>query len=451
MPTVSELLARAVAHHRSRQLAQAQELYGQVLHLDANNPDALHLSGVIFRDAGKLDVAVQMISRAIGANGRFAPSHVNLAEALRRCGRLDEALAAAERGLEVDPLFADAHTTRAAVLQSQGRTDEALREYTRAIELDPSLVDAHYNRAWIWLAAGDYARGWPEFEWRWKKPEFHQPPMARPRWDGSPLAGRTLLVQSEQGLGDTLQFIRYVRLLQAQGHNVLCVAQSPLVPLLRTSGIPNVFPPNVPLPHFDVHAPLLSLPYLLKTTVETVPAAMPYLSARTDLASHWRNRLGEIGGFTIGIHWQGNPNSPHEPRRSMRLANFESLARPGASLISLQKGFGVEQIPDASERFPLVDLSAQLDEANGPFMDTAAIMTALDLVVTSDTVTAHLAGALGARVWVPLAHESDWRWMHARSDTPWYPTMRLFRQSAPGDWAGVFERMAAELDALLGH
>lgn len=448
MTTPEEILDQGIEHHRAGRFGQAQALYQQVLQLDVEHPDAWHLLGVILRDTGQLDDAVHCLSEAIKLRDDVSSFHVNLAEALRRQGRLDVALAAAERGVAVDPAFSDAHATLAAVFQSLRRFDDALAEYDRAVELNPTRVDPHYNRAWIWLSRGDYARGFPEYEWRWQRPDFERSRFAGPRWDGSPLAGRTLAVECEQGLGDTIQFIRYVLLLRELGNRAIVASQPQVVQLLRDSGISDVFALGAPLPEYHAHIGLLSLPGLLGTTLSSVPAQVPYLSARADLVMQWRNKLAEIQGFKIGIHWQGNPNSPHEPGRSMPLAHFEHLAHDGVSLISLQKGFGVEQIPAANKRFRVIEFGAELDERSGPFTDTAALMQNLDLVVTSDTVTAHVAGALGVPVWVALGFDCDWRWMHSRGDSPWYPTMRLFRQAQPGQWGEVFERMGAEIGRL---
>jgi Tfp pilus assembly protein PilF len=446
--TPDDILNHGIEHHRAGRFAQAQAVYQEVLRLDPRQPDAWHLLGVILRDAGQLDDAVHCITEAIKLRADVSSYHVNLAEALRRQGHHDLSLAAAERGVAVDGEFSDAHATLAAVFQSLRRFDDALVEYDRAVELNPTRVDPHYNRAWIWLSRGDYARGFPEYEWRWQRPDFERSRFSGPRWDGSPLAGRTLVVECEQGLGDTIQFIRYVLLLREMAVRVIVVSQPQLVQLLRESGISDVFAPGTPLPEFHAHIGLISLPGLLGTTLSSVPAQVPYLSARADLVEQWRNKLAEMRGFKIGIQWQGNPNSPHEPGRSMPLAHFEHLAREGVSLISLQKGFGVEQIPAANKQFRVIEFGAELDERSGPFMDTAAVMQNLDLVVSSDTVTAHLAGALGRPVWVALAFDADWRWMHLREDSPWYPTMRLFRQSQPGQWSDVFERMGAELRKL---
>jgi tetratricopeptide (TPR) repeat protein len=420
-----------------------------VLQADPTNADALHLMGVLATRVGKYELAVNFISHAIRMQGKHPAFHVNLSDALQRWGRNTDALAAARQAVRLEPTYAEGHNSVGSVSKSLGRLDEALAAFTRAIDIQGDYVDAHYNRALLRISLGDFSRGWDEYEWRWKRPNFHQPPLPKPRWDGSPLAGRMLLVQCEQGLGDTIQFIRYVKQMQATGERLMVVPQLPLVPLLVTSGVQNVIPPGTGLSEFDVFLPLLSLPRVLGTTLETIPADVPYLAADAALVEHRKSRLEAIGGFKIGIHWQGNPQSPLEPRRSIPLAEFAPLALEGVHLISLQKGFGTEQIPAAQSQFPLVDLGQELDEAHGAFMDTAAIMRNLDLVITSDTATAHLAGALGVPVWLPLSCDPDWRWMHERRDCPWYPTMRLFRQPEPGNWSAVFAEMADELKMLV--
>jgi tetratricopeptide (TPR) repeat protein len=451
MASINETLQLALEHHRQGRLAEAEGLYRQVLQADPRNADALHLMGVLATRVGKYELAVNFISHAIRLQGKHPAFHVNLSDALQRWDRNADALAAARQAVRLEPTYAEGHNSVGSVLKSLGRLDEALAAFTCAIDIKGDYVDAHYNRALLRISLGDFSRGWDEYEWRWKRPNFHQPALPKPRWDGSPLAGRMLLVQCEQGFGDTIQFIRYVKQMQAGGERVMVVPQLPLVPLLVTSGVQNVIPPGTPLSEFDVYLPLLSLPRVIGTTLETIPADVPYLAADAALVEQWKTRLAAMGGFKIGIHWQGNPQSPLEPRRSIPLAEFAPLALEGVSLIGLQKGFGIEQIPAAKSQLQLVDLGGELDEAHGAFMDTAAIMRNLDLVITSDTVTAHLAGALGVPVWLPLSCDPDWRWMHERCDCPWYPTMRLFRQPEPGNWSAVFAEMAGELKKLVGE
>jgi hypothetical protein len=263
-------------------------------------------------------------------------------------------------------------------------------------------------------------------------------------WEGSPLHGRTILLRAEQGLGDTLEFIRYAQLLKQQGATVFVECQKPLLRLLaRCPGIDRLLAQGEPWPEtVDVQIPLLSLPSRLGTTLATVPAPIPYLSADPDLVAHWAQQLRSDGTFKIGIVWQGSPAYRDDQSRSIPLAQFAPLARlEGVQLISLQKGRGTEQLRKVADQFSILDLGSQLDETAGPFMDTAAVMKNLDLVIACDTAIGHLAGALGVPVWVALPFVPDWRWLLHRGDSPWYPTVRLFRQSVPGDWPGVFQRM----------
>jgi hypothetical protein len=269
-------------------------------------------------------------------------------------------------------------------------------------------------------------------------------------WDGADLCGRKLLIRAEQGLGDTLQFIRLAPRVRRLAPDVTVCVQASLVPLLRDSGI-CVFGDTATLGDFDLQVPLLSLPRILGTNLDSIPSEVPYLAANRNLATQWHERLRDVRGFKVGIAWQGNPNHVSDRHRSIPLASFSPLARvPGVQLVSLQKDAGTDQIAAVAERIGLVTLDG-LDEQGGAFTDTAAVMQQLDLVVTSDTAIAHLAGALGVRVWTALAVSADWRWLANRDDSPWYPTMRLFRQTTPGDWTAVLERIAAELASELGQ
>jgi hypothetical protein len=355
-------------------------------------------------------------------------------------GQVGDVLRAVERGFFPPPRALDsaiAPALEAVVLKSMA--------------LKPADCYAT-PRALAWLLMGRSEQGWPGYEWRWRCKEFAPlPPLHPPRWDGSPLAGRTILIQTEQGVGDTLQFIRYVPLVQESGGRVILVCQPALVPLLRRSPrIERLVAHGESLPEYDVHVPLLSLPGLFGTTLDTVPAAVPYLDAEPALMEAWRHRLGSYAGFRVGIVWQGNPQFRFDRLRSIPLAQFSPLAQvPGVHLVSLQNGAGRDQLSALPGSFPVTDLGHQLDDATGAFLDTAAVMKNLDLVISSDTAAAHLAGALGVPVWVPLHDVPDWRWLLDREDSPWYLTMRLFRQSRPGQWEEVFERIAAALQRRL--
>ena len=344
------------------------------------------------------------------------------------------------------------HSNLGVAFTEQGKLDEALACYRRALELKPDYAEAASQLAhWFWLLAGDWQRGWPEYEWRWQTKGFAPRHFPQPLWDGGSLAGKTILLHAEQGFGDTIQFVRDAPHRQAAAaERSSWNARQPLLGLLEgCPGIDQLVGQGMIFPAFDVHAPLLSVPGILKTSLETIPAKMPYLFAKPALVEQWRKRLSELDGFKIGIAWQGEPEvSVAIVSVPFRLRYFAPLAEvPGVRLISLQKGPGVEQLAEVRDLFPVTDLGDELDEQSGPFMDTAAVMMNLDLVIAADTAIAHLAGALGVPVWVALPLVPDWRWLLDCSDSPWYPAMRLFRQARPGDWESVFTAMAAALPA----
>ncbi|MHB1422237.1 MAG: tetratricopeptide repeat protein, partial [Gemmataceae bacterium] len=373
--------------------------------------------------------------------------HSNLGNVLTQLGRPQEGEAQCRDALRLQADFVNAHHNLGVALAAQGRLDEALESVEEAVRIWPDDPGARHCRGLWWLQQGRFVEGWPEYEWRWKLPEMTKRECREPTWDGSPLNGRTILLWTEQGLGDTLQFVRFPRLLKEQDTAVFLECQAPLLPLLsRTPGIDKLIARGSTVPEADVQAPLLSLPRILGTTLETLPAKVPYLFADPALIEQWRRELAGPPGFKIGIAWQGNPHFSGDAMRSIPLKHFAALARlPGVRLFSLQKGFGSEQRQTVAEQFYVVDLGCRLDESTGAFMDTAAVMQNLDLVVTSDTSMAHLAGGLGVPVWVALCIGCDWRFFQHREDNPWYPTMRLFRQTRFGDWEEVFARMANEL------
>jgi Family of unknown function (DUF6165) len=334
-----------------------------------------------------------------------------------------------------------------------GRFDEAVASYTQCLRLRPNHVDAHVNRALTWLRKGDYAQGWAEYEWRWKKRSLTNRPLIMPQWNGFPLAGRRILLITEQGLGDTIQFVRFCQVLKRQGAGaVILECPEKLVKVLsRTPGIDHLVPQGQPLPEYDVYCPLMNVPGLTATSVESIPSEVPYVFADPELVEHWRRELAGVPEFKVGINWQGNPQYGGDRHRSIPLAAFEPLARiPGVRLFSIQQVHGLDQLPALGGKFPVTDLGARLNQTTGPFLDSAAVMMNLDLLITCDSAPAHLAGTLGAPVWMAISSTPDWRWLSHREDTPWYPSLRIFRQGERMVWGPVFERMAAELRKLVG-
>ena len=338
----------------------------------------------------------------------------------------------------------------ATALSHLARMDEATEMVQQALLLQPNYVDANFNLSQLRLLEGNFAQGWTDYEWRWQLKDFGRRGFREPEWDGSSLEGKTILVHAEQGLGDTLQFVRLLPLVKQRGGTVLFECQKVLAPLLeRCAGFDRLIAQGSGIPPFDVQISLLSVPRLLGITLENLPAEVPYIEADELLAEYWQRELGNEETFNVGIVWQGNPFPPVDRFRSIALQEYAPLARvPGVRLFSLQKGAGSEQLHSLTEPFPVIDLGRRLDLGAGAFLDTAAAMTQLDLVISSDTAAVHLAGALGVPVWMPLSSAADWRWLLHREDSPWYPSMRLFRQSQLGRWGEVFQRMAGELQRL---
>jgi tetratricopeptide (TPR) repeat protein len=432
--------------------AEAEQCFRQVLAFNPDHAQAHNNLGVALQDQGRLAEAIECFRQALKFDPQFTMALNNLGSTLLDQGHLEEAATCFREVLRLDPNDANAHNNLGAALKEIGRFDEAQACHQRALCLQPDPTcarwihaSARWNLSLLKLLKGDFLRAWPDFEFQWQIFGAAPRHVDRPRWDGTSLEGRTILLHPEQGLGDTLQFIRYAPMVKERGGTVLFECQPPLVRLLEgVAGIDRLISRGAPLPHFDVQAPLMSLPGLFGTTLATIPAAIPYVSACPKLALQWRKELPP--GFKIGIAWQGNPGHAGDRRRSVPVRYFESLARlEGVLLISLQKGPGADQLAQCigtpSQMHSVLDLHDRLET----FADTAAVMMNLDLIVTVDTAVAHLAGALGVPAWVLLPFAPDWRWLLERSDSPWYSTLRLFRQSRRGDWGEVFDRLAAEI------
>lgn len=443
------------AYSKMRRWDDAVACYRQAIALLPAYPEAHSNLGDALREVGQLDEAAAHFREAIRLRPALAEPHAGLSLVLLQLGDLAGCQASCSEALRLrgDGGSAQLNLTLSIVALLEGRHAESIAYCDAALAQDPDSPEAHKNRAIVRLLQGRFAEGWPEYEWRWKCPELPERPFKQPLWDGGPLDGKTIMLHAEQGLGDTIQFVRYARLVRERGGRVQVVCQKTLLPLLAgCDDIERLAAQGDPLPPFDVHAPLLSLPRIFGTTLETVPAGVPYLHADVRLVDRWHRELDELPGFRVGIAWQGSRSFYFDRLRSVPLAEFAPLAAvPGVTLISLQKGFGSEQMAALAERFAVIDLASRLDEASGPFVDTAAVMKSLDLVITSDTSIAHLAGALAVPVWVAIPFAPDWRWLLEREDSPWYPTMRLFRQTERGDWRSVFERIARALAARVAE
>ncbi|MBT3927754.1 MAG: tetratricopeptide repeat protein [Rhodospirillaceae bacterium] len=401
--------------------------------------------GLALKDLGRPEDALIRFRRALAVNPGAAEVHFNLGNTLRETGALDAAVESLNRAVALDPAHLRARTNLGVTLRDLGRIDAAIEVFDGAITLDGEYADAQWNRALALLLAGDFKRGWPAYEWRWQATAMTPRNFEQPLWDGGPPEWRTILLHAEQGLGDCLQFIRYAPLVAAKGAKVVVECPAPLVGLLKgCAGVSQVVARGAPLPQFSLHAPLMSLPGLLDTRGDNIPADIPYLNARESAPVELKAALESAApeGKKIGVVWAGNPEHENDHNRSCDAGCFAPLAeRSDVSLYSLQKDAGpgaLEQLPQA------VDLAPFLND----FCATAFAVSRLDLIITVDTALAHLAGALGRPVWLLLPHAPEWRWQLERDDSLWYPTMRLFRQSQPGDWDGVFQRLSQALTAL---
>jgi tetratricopeptide (TPR) repeat protein len=437
----------AITLSRREKFDEAVTTFRQALKLRPDYADAWNDLGITLARQSKHKEAADAYHEAIKFRPNYAEAFNNLGNALRCIGKFDESTECYRKALEHKPQYADAYNNYGIALSEMGRFEEAVASYTRCLELRPNHVDAHMNRALTWLRKGDYAQGWAEYEWRWKKRPLSNRPLIQPQWNGFPLKGRTVLLITEQGFGDVLQFIRYAPVLKAQGARVIFECPEKLIKLLEGSpGVDVLLQQGAPLPPYDVYAPLLTVPGLVGTSLDQVPNQVPYLHPDPKLVEKWRDELSGYHEFKVGINWQGNPKYAGDFHRSIPLKCFEPLARvPGVRLFSLQKNDGIDQLAQIAGKFEVTELGSRLDVDSGPFRDTAAVLKCLDLFVTSDTAVAHLAGALGVPVWMPLSTTPDWRWLSAREDNPWYPTMRIFRQETFLDWTPVFDRIATEL------
>lgn len=419
----------------------------QALRLRSDYYEAAVNLGLLLHQTRHLEEATNAFMQAIGTNPNRAEAHQGLGFVYDAQNRLEEAAACYAEAVRHKPSYTKALSNLGSALYRLGRLDEAAACYENALALEPNHASARFNRSHVLLAQGQYEEGWREYEWRWESVVNHKAESER-LWDGSSLDGRSLFLHAEQGFGDTLQFVRYGPLLQQQGARVLLNCKPALKPLLsRCKGIDQLVMVGDPMPSYDVEVPLMSVPGRVGTTLETIPQDVPYLFADPARVEAWKERVAKIDGFKVGIAWQGSTGYKGDVFRSIPLRHFASLCQmPGLSLISMQKGYGREQLAEVGACQDIYDFDPILDEGVGAFEDTAALMMNLDLVITSDTAVAHLAGGLGVPVWVALPYAADWRWLLDRDDSPWYPTMRLFRQRTPGDWAEVFNRIADHID-----
>lgn len=431
---------KAMGRHKD-----AIKAHRMVLTMLPNSAEAHSNLGSAYKAAGKSGKAVICFESALKMRPKDPELKFNLGSGLVASERYEEAEELLRQVVYEKPEHIGAQINLGASLKEQGRYDAAIRRYQKAIAAVPESADIHWNHALTLLATGNYEDGWAEYEWRMALPGFAMEKMDRPQWQGEDLEGRTLLIHAEQGLGDTLQFIRYLQFVQDIDGDIIFACPPRLVPLARNaaSGIQVVGTDKIP--GHDLQSPLLSLPRLFNESLPFEPDGDSYLATDTGRVAKWSDQLGENPGRRIGIAWQGSTGYQNDGRRSIPLLNFEPLARiDGTQIISLQQGAGTEQIAEMAWRDRITEFGPDMD-GDGAFVDTLAVMASLDAVVTSDTAIAHLAGAAGLPVYLALCHLPDWRWGLKGQSSPWYSTMRLFRQEQPGDWKTVFDNIASTI------
>jgi tetratricopeptide (TPR) repeat protein len=434
-----------------RQIGRADEAlasFGRALQINPSYAEPYNNLAETLVELGRTDEAIAALRQALACKKEFPEVYRNLGSVLARAGRLEEALAALRQALALRPEYAEALANLGGVFAEQARWSEAEEAVLQALEIDLHCPDAHRHYAFLLLLRGDFERGWPMYElrgsWLGWSPDRRTALHAAPRWDGAPLHGERVLLLAEQGLGDAIHFVRYAEFVGARGGEVILQCELPLVEIFRgVRGAATVLPVGAALPAFGLQAPLLSLPLIFRTTAETIPQNVPYLFAEASRREEWRKRFpANRTRYRVGLAWAGGAQNTRTWTRNVPLERLPLLlATEGVDFYSLQVGPAAADLQRVTGTTPVIDHTTNIRD----FADTAALLMELDLVISVDTAVAHLAGALGRPVWTLLPLVPDWRWGLESETTPWYPTMRLFRQAVSGDWEAVLERVEREL------
>lgn len=435
----------AIEQHKAGQFGEAEKLYRAAIADNPRDAVAHNLLGMVLQQTGDLAGALGKIEQALALDPAYAQAFNNRGIVRQAQGETGAAIEDYRRAIALKPDFAKAQVNLGSALEREARREEALACYEAAIALEPDYAEAQWNRALVLLAQGNFHEGWQGYEWRWKIPASSgdRRGFSQPLWDGGDLAGRTLLIHGEQGFGDQIQFARYVPLAASRA-GAMIFECAPALARLFTSLAPGIriLLKGAPLPPFDVQAPLLSLPRIFGTTLETVPASIPYLTPPTDSLRRWRSWLANLPRPHVGIAWRGSGLMARDPRPIPLASLLPVFEDSVGSLISLQP-VGRAEMARLARRVadPAADASLGR-QAFSDFAETAALIAQLDQVVSIDTVAAHLAGALGRKALVLLPYSADWRWLERRADSPWYPSIGLLRQSWPDDWRSVIQTLS---------
>ena len=447
---LAHLLAlQAHAHQERDEVDAAVESYEESLALDHGQAQVRNNLGNLYARLGRIQNAIAAYRDAIAIDSSLAEAHLNLGIMLRQTGENGQAIASFRAALNLRPSFAEASVSLGYLLEQEGDAPGADECYRGAITAKPDYAEAHFNYALQLLLRGDYKTGWEEYEWRMRLPDLEGtwPHADCARWDGSPLEGKVILLYAEQGFGDVIQFVRYAPLVAERGGKVIVSCQPKLKALLESvGGISAVLTTEEPLPAFDICSSLMSLPRVFDTTLETIPSRVPYVRPDADKSRRWKNRLAADGAFLkVGLYWATETRNRISPLRSLTLDMLAPLGGVrGVTYYSLQRGAAAAQAGRPPQGMKLIDLTAEL----GDFADDAALISNLDLVISINTATAHLAGALGKSIWTLTQFPPDWRWLLGRDDSPWYPTMRLFRKRPGEAWEQVISRLSQAVRQL---
>jgi Tfp pilus assembly protein PilF len=447
--SIQQIFSEALAFHNSGQLNRAKAGYEQILTIQPNHFAALNLLSAIAMQTNQPQLAVDLISKAIEVNPDVASPYYNRGVMLQKLKQHDDAIASYDKAIALNPNYAAAYANRGVALKELKLTEAAVTCYNKAISLDPDFADAHFNKSMVLLSEGDFERGWELYEWRWKCASYTTPrrDFFQPRWNGAEsISGKTILLHREQGLGDTIQFCRYARLVADLGANVILEVEQPLVSLLSSSfgAQHQVVAKGSILPPFDIHCPLLSLPLAFKTTIATIPSRQAYLRIDSSKVSKWASKLCGSTKPRIGIVWSGRPAHTNDHNRSIKLFSLIPFIPYAFEYFSLQKEVREDDRATLHAYPNIRHFGDELED----FSDTAALCEQMDIVISVDTSVAHLSAAIGKATWVLLPSSPDWRWLLDREDSPWYPSARLFRQRNAGNWVDVFEEVNAALIAL---